>query len=161
MITASEIREIFDYEPETGHFKWRVGCKWKRYFVGDIAGCPNGKGAIKITINRRGYYAHRLAWLYVHGRWPLQQIDHINCDGSDNRIANLREADAHQNSGNKRGYGVLGVKGVAPAASGSRFVARLQRSGRLYHLGTFDTASEASDAYASAAKAYFGEFARS
>jgi hypothetical protein len=53
------------------------------------------------------YSAHRLAWFYVHGKWPQSGIDHRNGDIGDNRIENLREATQAQNCANKRGLGKL------------------------------------------------------
>lgn len=161
MITAEELRSILDYSPDTGEFRWRHDCKWKRYASGDIAGSNNGQERWRIQINKRGYFAHRLAWLYVHGRWPSQYVDHINHNGLDNRLSNLREADATQNQANKRRCrrNSSGFKGVKRCPRTGRWVARIRILGKQTHLGTFDTAEFAASAYLSAAKAAFGEFA--
>lgn len=47
--------------------------------VGDVAGCVDKDGYIQIRLKGKMYPAHRLAWLYVYGEWPQDEIDHINC----------------------------------------------------------------------------------
>lgn len=92
-LTAERLRELLDYDPETGYFRWRrdVGARaWK----GQLAGTMARDGYEYIGIDRRRYPAHRLAWLYVHGEWPRGLLRHLNWLRSDNRLENLREAGA-------------------------------------------------------------------
>lgn len=115
-----------------------------------------------IRINRRLYMAHRLAWLYVTGTWPINHVDHINGNRSDNRFANLRAATSRENARNSRmrANNACGYKGVHYKKQLNKFVAQIHVDGRVYHLGVFGTAEEAHAAYCKAAREHFGEFAR-
>lgn len=159
-VTAARLRELLDYDPETGVFKWRV--KRKGVNPGDVAGCVKGKRYRHIQVDGVCYGAHRLAWLYVYGRFPIGLADHRNGDGYDNRIANLREADAKQNTHNRRGDSNSGtkIKGVSYRARVDRYEANIMASGEAHYLGQFKTADEASAAYRQAAQELHGEFAR-
>jgi HNH endonuclease len=97
-ITRERVMELLDYDPETGIFRWKVHRR-PQSPPGTIAGWHSGKKAQRIELEGENYLAHRLAWFYVHGIWP-EQIDHINGDRSDNRIANLRPANNSQNQAN-------------------------------------------------------------
>jgi hypothetical protein len=99
-----------------------------------------------------------LAWLYVHGEFPLF-IDHVNGDRADNRLDNLRLASKQQNQQNRgvQRNNKLGVKGVIKTSSA--FVAAITVNRRNIHIGSFRTLEAASAAYGAAAVKYFGEFA--
>jgi hypothetical protein len=101
MLTAERLRELLHYDPDTGVFTW-LRVKGRRVRVGALSGKANGGGYFQIGVDGRIYYAHRLAWLYVHGEWPVASIDHVNCDRCDNRLANLRPATKAQNAANAR-----------------------------------------------------------
>jgi hypothetical protein len=88
-LTAERLRERLHYDAETGVFTRRVGSGHAH--AGDMAGSVHSTGYVRIGIDGGKYTAHCLAWLYVHGVWPSDQIDHINRNRSDNRIANLRQ----------------------------------------------------------------------
>ena len=113
-IDREDALRALSYDPDSGIFAWRIR-PCRNVFIGDRAGAKGDKGYIRIQIQGRVYMAHRLAWLCVHGRWPAQEIDHINGERDDNRIANLREATREINGqnmhgpkrGNRTGY--LGV----------------------------------------------------
>ena len=99
MITQSELIELLKYNPRTGCFTWKKKTCLK-VVIGKLAGTINSKGYIVITISRKLYRAHRLAWFYIHGVWPKDQIDHVNHVRTDNRIINLREASNLENHKN-------------------------------------------------------------
>ncbi len=99
-LTAEELRELLNYDQETGIFTRKVSTS-NRVKVGAVAGCSGGDGYLLIMVQSRLYQAHRLAWLHTHGVWPKGQIDHINRDRSDNRIANLRDVTQKQNLQNR------------------------------------------------------------
>jgi hypothetical protein len=156
MITQDKLKELLNYDPVTGVFTWK--CRRSGIKPGQRAGSPCGSGHIQITINRRKYYAHLLAWLYMRGRWPEFQLDHRDLDPANNAFRNLREATNQQNQQNtrpKRGHARKGVY-----FQRGRWVASIRADGRRIHLGAFGTPDAASDAYASAAAKYHGEFAR-
>jgi len=90
MLTTDRLRELLDYDTETGLFRWKTPTN-NRITVGSLAGQNHPKGYTRIGVDGAKYLAHRLAWLYVHGVWPINQIDHINRMKTDNRINNLRD----------------------------------------------------------------------
>lgn len=90
MITQEELKEYLHYDPLTGDFNWTIGKRGLK--VNSKAGSMNDQGYVIIRINNIRYRAHRLAWLYVYGHFPINEIDHINGVRSDNRIENLRDA---------------------------------------------------------------------
>lgn len=156
---ASTLRELLDYDPESGEFTWRVS-EGKRIKVGDKSGCPNWRGDVRIKIRGRFYLAHRLAWLHVHGEWPPHEIDHINGVRTDNRIANLRQATHQQNSCNKRRFSnnTSGVKGVTWHRHKQKWQAQIQSHGKNTYLGSFDRIEDAAEAYKRAAVTRHGAF---
>jgi hypothetical protein len=100
--------------------------------------------------------------MWVHGEFPPDQIDHINCDKTDNRLCNLRLATHQQNMMNRRGSrnSAIGVKGVTFNRRKGRYVAQLTVGGKAVLRKQFKTIDEAAAAYAAAARQYHGEFAR-
>jgi len=88
-ITAARLRELLNYDPETGIFTWRVSRR-PRARAGGVAG-KHCHGYIRIGIDGRVYRAHHLAFLRMTGRWPRQQVDHENHIRDDNRWCNLRD----------------------------------------------------------------------
>lgn len=149
-LTAERLKQLVVYDPETG-------LMWSKRLRRHIGSAHNGYRVIRI--GRRQYKIHRLAWLYTHGCWPADQIDHINCDRADNRLANLREATGAQNSANQRGRARHGMKGAYLCADG-RWLSTIALGGRRRHLGRFQTQEDAHAAYARAAREIGGEFAR-
>lgn len=160
--TQDRLKEVFTYDPETGIFTRRITqgrCgRWK---AGTVCGTAAG-GYVSINVDYIIYRAHRLAWRYMTGDSP-DGIDHINGDGMDNRFCNLRPANQTQNAGNKRiqKNNKSGYKGVFLHKQTGKYRARLQRYGKLYELGIYNTAEEAKAAYDAAAKIIHGEFFRS
>ncbi len=145
-----ELKRLLRFDPQSGEFRWKVdrggGAK-----AGDIAGGSNSCGYWKIWVCGRSYYAHRLAWLYVHGRWPAFEIDHIDGNGMNNALDNLREASSGENKENRRrvrsdkkSKGRIGVRWVKEKG---KWASRIQRHGKSRHLGYFDTEGDAYQAY--------------
>jgi hypothetical protein len=154
MISHARLLELVKYDPETGVFTRRK--KSTRLHIGDVCGWKNGNGYIRFEIDGGRYHAHRLAWLYVTGEWPVGEIDHINRDKSDNRISNLRPASRSQNSANspRRSH----LKGAT--FSRGRWRAQICHNYKNRHLGYFATEQAAHEAYLDAARECFGQFAR-
>jgi hypothetical protein len=157
---ADVAHERLTYDPATGVFAWRSGSRAPRGF----AGTPTRQGYIQIQLMGKLYLAHRLAWLMTHGEWPPEDIDHINGDKADNRIANLRQASRSQNLANTRlrRDNRVGVKGVERT---SRNVPRPFRAkvgiGGKYVIAPYRaTLAEAAADYAQKAAEVYGEFAR-
>jgi hypothetical protein len=143
------------YNPETGVFTWLVS--YNQVKVGDEAGYILNIGYRMICKK----LAHHLAWFFVHGEWPLSQIDHINGDRLDNRIVNLRLATWGQNARNAklRVDNRLGVKGIRITPSG-RYEARLAVDRKCLQIGTFLTLEDAVKALKEKRNLLHGEFAR-
>jgi hypothetical protein len=160
-LTHARLTQLFHYDPERGHFT-RLLNRCSRTSAGDIAGNKTARGYIQIGIDRKDYLAHRLAWFYMTGEWPKNQIDHINGIRTDNRFSNLREATIHENGCNSRlpKNNKSGFKGVCFHRELGRWQAKIWVNRKQKHLGIFDTPEEAADAYDKAALELHGEFAR-
>lgn len=156
-----KIKRELIYNPETGKFTRTAHNRYRPDLEGQEAGSPSSTGHILICIGCCSYLAHRLAWLYTYGRWPNGEIDHINRNRADNRLANLREATHRQNNANKSAYAHCksGFKGVVFVERTGRYRATIRTSEGRKHLGYFDSPEEASAAYQSAAYKFYGEFA--
>jgi hypothetical protein len=156
-LEACYVRSILHYDPLSGVFRWRTA-KGKRVRAGSVAGCRNG-GYVRIRIDGSNFRAHRLAWVWMTGEWPADLIDHKNLDGHDNRWINLRAANSSQNQANRLPTGASGIKGVRLHRDGY-WEARVRVNGRQRRIGAYGSASEAAQAYETAAISAFGEFAR-
>ena len=147
----ARVREVLDCDPETGLLVWRIAIS-PRGLVGSIAGSVKPCGYRIVQLDGKPYFAHRLIWFWVHGRWPTKFLDHINGKRDDNRLANLREACSWVNNQNRTKAnrnsrtGVIGV-----CQKGAKFEARIRtKTHPRFYLGRFDTVEQASAAYAAA-----------
>ena len=152
-LTAERLRELLNYDPETGVFTWRVRrsqmCKPVM-----LAGDFNTDKYWRIGIDGAQRPAHRLAWLYMTGEWPSHTIDHINGVRHDNRWCNLRDIPFQENMLNQHTQrkSKSGLRGAYPF--GSRWYSLISVKGEKIQLGTFDTPEEAHAAYISAKAKY-------
>jgi len=160
-LSHERLLELIHYAPETGGFTWKKTTSNKAK-VGGSAGNIMKNGYWKIGIDSQHFYAHRLAWFYVHGSWPAEYIDHVDGNKLDNSISNLREATNSQNGANRGvpSQSKIRLKGVFRVLRSNRFGAQIMVRGNHHHLGCFDTMDEAHAAYFAAAREAFGEFAR-
>lgn len=147
-LTQDELKSLLMYDLATGVFTWRVSRPTK-IKPGDVAGNVNPKGYVCIGVKGKIYRAHRLAWLYVYGTWPSNEIDHINRIRNDNRIANLREADRFINTQNTtlQGNNTSGFRGVGWHKHRKAWRARISVKGKMKELGYYTTRDEAAEAY--------------
>lgn len=139
-ITQARLKDLLHYDPETGDFTWRLVRGGK--LPGDIAGSvcrARGKSYRRIRVDDELVMAHRLAWLYVHGVWPEDELDHDDGDGLNNRILNLKPADRLANNQNAslRKDNRTGVPGVFRVRNG-KYQAKIRHEGQVQYLGTFD-----------------------
>ena len=150
--TAETLRTLFDYEPESGIFRWRVKPS-RSVKAGDVAGSVRSDGYIVIAVNSRKFLAHRLAYLHFHSVWPEHHIDHINGNPADNRIANLRDASRSVNAQNitrPPKSNTSGFLGVSLSKDTERWRATIYINKRSQHIGYFKTAEAAYAAYLAA-----------
>lgn len=149
-LTQQRLRQLLSYDKSTGKFSWRI------FGTNQICpGMPAGavsRGYVRIRIEGKYYAAHRLAWLYVYGKLPEYEIDHINRDRLDNRIENLRDVPHFENCQNQgaKKNSILGVKGVSKVRN--KYTAKISILGKIIRLGTFDTLEEAKAKYDTAAQ---------
>jgi len=143
-LTQELLQKLLDYNPNTGVFVWRIS----RVGVlkGTVAGSINKiDGYVKIVFNCKPYKAHRLAWFYVHGIMPPNQIDHINHNRSDNRLVNLRLATNQENCCNisKPINNTSGIIGVYWNKSTNKWRVKIEFNKKQIHIGYFTEFDEA------------------
>jgi len=167
--SPSILRELIDYDPETGALVWRVrdvsfftdgkmsalGAMniWNARFSGKPALSYKGlNGYFKGAVLGRWYLAHRVAWAIYSGSWPKNEIDHINGDRLDNRIANLRSVTSQENSKNTAigSNNKSGIVGVYWEKDRFLWVAIIHHSGKRKFIGHFKSKDEAIEARAKA-----------
>jgi len=169
-LTASQLRVLLDYNPNSGAFLWRpreplnqYDRTWNTRYAGTKAGTPTvPKGYIQILINTRLYLGHRLAYLWMTGKWPPVEIDHKDGDPANNAWGNLRAATSSQQKINtgKRSDNTSGTKGVWYDKRRSKWIAEIMVDGKKHHIGQFPTLLEAKGARIAAAQRLHGKFAR-
>lgn len=140
------VKEWLNYDKQTGIFTWRKKPSRGR-MPGSRAGTKKDRYR-RIKLQGKWYYEHRLAWLYVTGRWPEPEVDHRNGNGAENQWENLREATSAINKQNRRRArkdSASGLIGAMPNKKG--WMARIKTNGNSYHIGTFPTPELASAAY--------------
>lgn len=170
-LTLDRARKVLDYDQSTGAMVWKTRAvtdfrdarawkSWNARFSAKAAGHLNIQGYMLLCIDHKFYLSHRVAWLMVHGRWPENEIDHINGEPADNRLANLRTADHTRNMQNARvkKTNKSGLKGAFTNQNGT-FSSYVRADGKRKYLGRFVSAEEAHEAYKTASTQAFGEFA--
>ncbi len=151
MITQELLKEFLNYDPDTGVFTWKIARKGSPG-KGRRAGGLDYEGYTRIKIDYKNYRASRLAWLYMNGREPEGQIDHIDGDRSNDSISNLRDVDQTTNGQNQRknSSNTSGITGVCWHKKQGKWMAYIGGVNRVY-LGYF---SEKSDAIAARKNAH-------
>ena len=149
-MNQEQLKAEFHYDPVTGVFRRRFAKPFSNRRPWSVAGSVATKGYLQISVGGKLFMAHRLAWMYVYGDWPKEQIDHINGRKDDNRIDNLRDVSGSINMLNQtkpRGKKLLGVTWHE---SRKKWQARLKINRESKSLGMFETQEEAHQAYMTA-----------
>lgn len=150
------LNELLCYDPETGFLFWKRrpkkffkncnGKAWNKQFSGKQAFTAiDGKGYHVGAVFNHIYRAHRVIWAMETGAWPVGDIDHIDHNRTNNKIANLRDVSKSANSKNQKPRGVTksGVTGVYKNKDTGRWYAQISINGKSRNIGTFDTVKEA------------------
>jgi len=160
-LSLERLKEVALYDPLDGSFTRRSpmgrhGC----HQAGQKMGRVGLNGYIHISIDCQIYYGHRLAWLYMTGKWPIAQVDHIDRNRANNIFDNLREATNAQNQWNRKCLRTDGRKGIYLHKLSGLWTARIKVNGISHSLGYFKSPDDAHAAYVSASKIHHGEFSR-
>lgn len=134
----ARLKQVLEYDPESGIFRWRVSRG--RVKPGLVAGCKDPDGYVVIRIYGEQYFAHRLAWLYIEGYFPENEIDHKDRDKANNRIKNLREVSRQCNARNtgNRSDNTSGVKGVFWHKRANKWQAQIKTNRKRESLGLYE-----------------------
>jgi hypothetical protein len=159
-VTGTLLDMFLSYNPDTGMFIRKLSTNSKSR-AGDYVTVKNDEGYIIVTVMGARLRAHRVAWVWMTGRWPELDIDHINGDRSDNRFLNLRQATRSQNLQNAglRLSNKTGHKGVHFCHERQKYVAQIKINKWPKVLGRFQTLEAAIEARQAAEKEFYGEFA--
>lgn len=148
-VSPERLKALISYDAGTGVFSWIVSPRFS-VDVGRVCH-PSKNGYVYIRIDDRSYFAHRLAWFYVYGHWPIGTIDHINGNRSDNRLENLRDVSSRANTQNRRSpsksnsTGFLGV--TANGSIANPYRAQITFGNKVIYIGIFPTPELAYEAY--------------
>lgn len=154
-LTQADVKARLAYDSKTGEFRWLE--------TGQVAGKPDGKSYLKISLKGKSYFAHRLVFLYMYGAWPRDEVDHVNGQPWDNRLINLRPATRAQNCWNVGPRLTDGrrFKGVYFDKKAQRWKAQIQANGIKYTIpGVYRTEHEAAQAYRAFSLVLHGQFHR-
>lgn len=156
----SFFEENIQYDENTGKLTWKVDRNYNAK-AGDECGSFDTRGYRQVNILGKVLKAHRVAWFLHYKVWPEQEIDHINCNKSDNRISNLRLVSRKEQIRNirTRKDSKTQIKGVHYDKTRGNYQAFIHVDGKRKHLGRFSNSEDAHRAYCVAADAYYSEFA--
>ena len=156
-LTAKLVRELFNYDPDTGFISRRIS-KGKS-LAGVRLKAKNKHGYLNLSISGKNYSQHRIAWIYFYGERPKDCIDHVNGIRDDNRICNLRDVNQTQNKQNQQvaKTNKTGLKGVwlnKQVKHKKSYIAGITVKGKNIYLGAYPTPELAHEAYCKAAAIY-------
>jgi len=150
MLTKERLKELLNYEPDTGVFTWRISRG--RAMVNTEAGNLHHSGYTCIKIDGKSYRSHRLAFLWITGEFPPHDVDHRDGDVANNRWKNIRHATKSENMQNRglNSNNKTGFPGVSYHKAAGKFMATIKVNSKNRYLGLFDTAETAYLAYSKA-----------
>lgn len=151
-LTHERLLEVLRYDPETGHFYWRIDVSSSAPRASRAGSLCNGYRLIQI--DGVTYKASRLAWFYVYGCWPEFYVDHINKVRDDDRIKNLRDVTRYVNGRNVDFKNPWGCPGVRKSKTPGRFEVSFRVNGKATYFGTYDDPYDAVKACNAARKAH-------
>lgn len=159
MPSQEYLNECFSYDMDTGFLTWKE--RPISHFSGKSscnqsnsrsslkrAGCVyktnSGKKYVRVLISQKGYLAHRVIWVMLKGFEP-EQLDHINGNGEDNRIENLRASSHSENTKNnrRRKDNISGVTGVFFDKNSSKWKAEIRVNTKKIALGYYKDIGDA------------------
>ncbi len=145
MLTQERVRELFDYDVDSGNLIRRTLANNFRAKIGGKVGWKSGNGYLKVSIDNKKYYVHRVIWLWSFGYFPEFSMDHKNRNRSDNRLSNLREASQSCNLRNidTRQDSVSGVTGVCIDNRSGRWAVSICINKSSKYLGLHSCLTEA------------------
>jgi hypothetical protein len=166
-IPVTYLREVLSYDPGTGDLTWlrrpreyfsseQSWKAWNAQYAGCVVRGLSSGGYYTLGLRRDGVLfilkAHRVAWAIVTGKWPPDEVDHINGKRADNRLSNLRLATCAEQRQNSalRMDSTSGLLGVSWYRRTGKWRAGIKVRGRYYHLGCFSTRELAYAAYCEA-----------
>lgn len=155
--TLARLKEVLHYDLDTGVWTWLVWRGIRK--AGEVAGTLDEDKYTVIGLDGELYYAHCLAWYYVTGEWPKNEVDHKNHTHRDNSWKNLREV-THQENGRNLSMprtntsGFVNIHPYESTTKGTRYVVRMYVNKKLRHIGTYDTQKKALTARDKAHKKY-------
>jgi hypothetical protein len=151
--TLERVKELLDWQSISGEFIWRVRTG-NNIAAGTRAGWIN-KGYRKITIDGVDIFAHRLVWFWNHGVWPKNGMDHINGQGLDNRLENLRDSTSSVSAFN-RGRPRNNTSGIVGVCfDNGKWRARIEVNYNQIELGRYTNVRDAEAARKRAERKYF------
>ena len=147
-ISHDQLKTALRYCVDTGVFTWLAPTS-NRVKIGAPAGVKGNHGYLVIGLNGTKYLAHRLAWFYSYGTWPLGEIDHIDRNRQNNSLVNLRDTTRGENALNvgARMQSSSGIKGVSWDKVCNRWRVQMRVKGKQTYIGVFKTLDEATVAY--------------
>lgn len=155
-LTAERLREVLHYDPKTGLFTRLQDSfagefyKVKMASSGDVVGSKTKTGYFEVSIDSRPYLLHRLAFLYMTGKWPACNVDHKDSNRINNIWVNLRPATQFQNMQNIKSAHAdssTGLLGISYCRSTNKWRAQIRSNGTKIHIGRYTTPEEAHAAY--------------
>lgn len=136
-VSFDVVDRLLSYSAETGELRWK--------HTGAMAGRVNHDGYVQVSIKGKRYQAHRLCWMLANGAFPEGEIDHINHDKEDNRLANLRVVSGKENKRNRPRpkNNTSGFTGVVWHKKHKKWQAQIKVDGSCKYLGLFYSLEDA------------------